>query len=52
MDATPITLGQEFSGYVSQIEKGLKKIYESCDNLSELAIGGTLWNRFEYNKWF
>tara|TARA_Y100001934_G_C12344779_1_gene772162 strand:- start:306 stop:1715 length:1410 start_codon:yes stop_codon:yes gene_type:complete len=41
MDATPITLGQEFSGYVSQIEKGLKKIYESCDNLSELAIGGT-----------
>ena len=38
---TVITLGQEFSGYVSQIEKGLKKIYESCDNLSELAIGGT-----------
>tara|TARA_B100001758_G_C18407586_1_gene613178 strand:- start:732 stop:2141 length:1410 start_codon:yes stop_codon:yes gene_type:complete len=41
MDATPLTLGQEFSGYVSQIEKGLKKIKENSRDLCELAIGGT-----------
>ena len=41
MDATPLTLGQEFSGYVSQIEKGLKKILESSHDICELAIGGT-----------
>ena len=40
MDATPLTLGQEFSGYVSQIEKGLKKILESSHDICELAIGG------------
>ncbi|WP_185869132.1 class II fumarate hydratase [Blattabacterium cuenoti] len=41
MDATPITLGQEFSGYVSQIDHGLYSIEKSLDHLSELAIGGT-----------
>ncbi|WP_185853427.1 class II fumarate hydratase [Blattabacterium cuenoti] len=41
MDATPITLGQEFSGYVSQIDHGLDSIEKTLDHLSELAIGGT-----------
>ncbi|WP_341653033.1 class II fumarate hydratase [Blattabacterium cuenoti] len=41
MDATPITLGQEFSGYVSQIDHGLNSIKKTLDHLSELAIGGT-----------
>ncbi|WP_185852238.1 class II fumarate hydratase [Blattabacterium cuenoti] len=41
MDATPITLGQEFSGYVSQIDHGLNAIKKTLDHLSELAIGGT-----------
>ena len=41
MDATPLTLGQEFSGYASQIEHGLKTLNNSLDHLSELAIGGT-----------
>ena len=41
MDATPLTIGQEFSGYVSQIQKGLNKLNESYSDLSELAIGGT-----------
>jgi fumarate hydratase class II len=41
MDATPLTLGQEFSGYASQIEHGLKALNNSLDHLSELAIGGT-----------
>ena len=41
MDATPITMGQEFSGYVSQIEHGLKFLNNSLLHLSELAIGGT-----------
>ncbi|WP_185876921.1 class II fumarate hydratase [Blattabacterium cuenoti] len=41
MDAIPITLGQEFSGYVSQIDHGLKSIEKTLYNLSELAIGGT-----------
>ncbi len=41
MDATPLTLGQEFSGYVSQIEHGLKALVFSFDHLSELALGGT-----------
>ena len=41
MDATPLTLGQEFSGYASQIEHGLKNLNNSLDHLSELAIGGT-----------
>ncbi|BAM99404.1 class II fumarate hydratase [Blattabacterium cuenoti] len=41
MDAIPITLGQEFSGYVSQIDHGLNAIKKTLDHLSELAIGGT-----------
>lgn len=41
MDATPLTLGQEFSGYVSQLNHGLKAIKNSLDHLSELALGGT-----------
>ena len=41
MDATPITLGQEFSGYVTQIDNGIKSIKNALDHLSELPIGGT-----------
>lgn len=41
MDATPLTLGQEFSGYVSQLEHGLKALESTLDHLSELALGGT-----------
>ena len=41
MDATPLTLGQEFSGYASQIDHGLKALNNSLDHLSELAIGAT-----------
>ena len=41
MDATPLTLGQEFSGYHSQIEHGIKTLKNCLDHLSELAIGGT-----------
>ena len=41
MDATPLTLGQEFSGYASQLEHGLKALKNTLDHLSELALGGT-----------
>ncbi|MBM71807.1 MAG: fumarate hydratase, class II [Crocinitomicaceae bacterium] len=41
MDATPLTLGQEFSGYVAQIDYGLKALHSSLAHLSELALGGT-----------
>jgi fumarate hydratase class II len=41
MDASPITLGQEFSGYVTQIENGIKRVNNSITSLYELAIGGT-----------
>lgn len=41
MDATPLTVGQEFSGYVSQLEHGLKAIKNTLSHLSELALGGT-----------
>ena len=41
MDATPITLGQEFSGYVAQIDNGIRFINNAMDHLSELPIGGT-----------
>jgi len=41
MDATPLTLGQEFSGYASQLEHGLKAIKNTLEHLSELALGGT-----------
>lgn len=40
-DATPITLGQEFSGYASQIEQNIKRIQNALEGLLELAIGGT-----------
>jgi len=41
MDATPLTLGQEFSGYVSQIEHGIRAIKNTLAHLSELALGGS-----------
>lgn len=41
MDATPLTLGQEFSGYVSQLDHGLRAIRHTLAHLSELALGGT-----------
>ena len=41
MDATPLTLGQEFSGYVSQLDHGLRALNNTLDHLSELALGGT-----------
>jgi fumarate hydratase class II len=41
MDATPVTLGQELSGYVSQLSHGIKTIKNSLKHLSELALGGT-----------
>ena len=41
MDATPLTLGQEFSGYVAQLDYGLKALEATLEHLSELALGGT-----------
>ena len=41
MDATPLTLGQEFSTYVSQIDYGIKAIKNTLSHLSQLSIGGT-----------
>ncbi len=41
MDATPLTLGQEISGYVSQLKHGLKAITHTLEHLTELALGGT-----------
>lgn len=41
MDATPLTLGQEFSGYVSQLDHGLIALKNTLEHLSELALGGT-----------
>jgi fumarate hydratase class II len=41
MDATPLTLGQEISGYVSQLDHGLKAIKNTLPHLAELALGGT-----------
>ena len=41
MDATPLTLGHEFSGYVSQLDHGLSALSNTLDHLSELALGGT-----------
>ncbi len=40
-DAVPLTLGQEFSGYVAQLDAGIERIEQSLDGLYELAIGGT-----------
>ena len=41
MDATPVTLGQEFSGYARQIELGVQRVEATLERLGELAIGGT-----------
>nr|VDG62835.1 argininosuccinate lyase [Streptococcus thermophilus] len=41
MDATPVTLGQEFSGYARQIELGIERVRNTLEHLGELAIGGT-----------
>ncbi|MEM6344351.1 MAG: class II fumarate hydratase [Bacteroidota bacterium] len=41
MDATPLTVGQEFSGYATQLAKGMETILDSLAHLSELALGGT-----------
>lgn len=41
MDATPLTVGQEFSGYVSQLDHGLQSLENSLAHLAELALGGT-----------
>ena len=41
MDATPLTLGQEFSGYVSQLDHGIRAINNTLEHLSEVALGGT-----------
>ncbi|WP_420422503.1 class II fumarate hydratase [Simkania sp.] len=41
MDATPVTLGQEFSGYASQVEHGIQAIKNALPHLSEIALGGT-----------
>ena len=41
MDATPLTLGQEFSGYVAQLNFALKALRNSLEHLSQLALGGT-----------
>ncbi|MBN3581257.1 class II fumarate hydratase [Algoriphagus aestuarii] len=41
MDATPLTLGQEFSGYVAQLDHGIRAIKNTLSHLSELALGGT-----------
>lgn len=41
MDATPLTLGQEFSGYAAQVQYGIKAIQATMPHLAELALGGT-----------
>jgi len=41
MDATPLTLGQEFSGYVAQLDNGLRALENTLPHLTELALGGT-----------
>ena len=41
MDATPLTLGQEFSGYVAQIENAMRTLKTALSGISELALGGT-----------
>ena len=41
MDATPLTLGQEFSGYAAQLAFGIRALENTLPHLSELALGGT-----------
>ena len=45
MDATPLTLGQEFGGYVAQLEFGLKALRNTLPHLEQLALGGRQWAR-------
>jgi fumarate hydratase class II len=45
MDATPLTLGQEFSGYVAQLEFGLRALKNTLPHLSELALEELLWEQ-------
>ena len=41
MDATPVRLGQEFGGYASQVEHGIRRLRAASEELAELALGGT-----------
>ena len=41
MDATPVTLGQEFSGYAAQVRKSIAAVEHTLPHLAELALGGT-----------
>ena len=41
MDATPVRLGQEFGGYATQVERGVRRVLEGSEELAELALGGT-----------
>ncbi len=41
MDATPVTLGQEFSGYARQVELGIARVHKALESIYELALGGT-----------
>src|SRR5690606_40050650 len=41
MDATPVTLGQEFGGYATQVRKGIERLQSVLPGLEELALGGT-----------
>jgi fumarate hydratase class II len=51
MDATPLTLGQEFSGYVSQLDHGIKAIENTLEHLSELALRRNCrWYRHQHTK--
>lgn len=53
MDATPLTLGQEFSGYMAQIQYGLRAVQNSLDRIAELALGGYgCRNRYKYTRQF
>lgn len=49
-DATPLTLGQEFSGYTTQVEYGLKRIKDALPRLYQLAQGGTAVGTGEHSK--
>jgi len=49
-DATPLTLGQEFSGYTTQVEYGLKRIKDALPRLYQLAQGGTAVGTGEHGK--
>jgi fumarate hydratase class II len=50
MDATPITLGQEISGYAAQLNYGIKALQNTLPHLSEIALGGTAVGRIEHTS--